>query len=509
MTSLARISALALVVCVLPTAARTQTLSSEQTIARRIDAARSQPSLLYAILRDMPKGGDLHSHLSGTTYAESFIDWAAEAGICITKADNVATAPAAGAACDPATTWPAAEAVKNDSIRDAVIDAWSMRNWTGTTESGHDHFFATFGKFGAANSGRDGDMLAQAMRRAHDGNVSYLEIMNTPNDGAISLGFKVGWDSNFVNMRQKLEAAGMADVVRKTSEEYAGVLSKARQLLRCGTENADPACAVEVRFLYQVLRGLAPEAVYTQILAAFQASSADTMIVGFNLVMPEDCRVCMRDFSVQQRAIEYLHTVYPNVNATLHAGELWPGLVPTEGLRFHIRESVERGKAKRIGHGVDIMYENDPIGLMKLMAERDVMVEINLTSNLVILGVSGADHPLKQYQAHGVPMALSTDDEGVSRSEMTLEYRRAVLDQGLGYSTLKKMARNSLHYAFIHGASLWSNVGLRKPVAECAGATDFRAPTEACATFLASSSKARLQVKLEQDFVAFERKWAR
>ena len=40
------------------------------------------------------------------------------------------------------------------------------------------------------------------------------------------------------------------------------------------------------------------------------------------------------------------------------------------------------------------MLEKDPIGLMKEMAERNVLVEINLTSNDQILGVSGDDHPL-------------------------------------------------------------------------------------------------------------------
>jgi adenosine deaminase len=76
------------------------------------------------------------------------------------------------------------------------------------------------------------------------------------------------------------------------------------------------------------------------------------------------------------------------------------------------------------------------------------MVEINLTSNDVILGVRGADHPLRAYLAAGVPVALSTDDEGVARSEITMEYVRAAHDQGLSYPVLKNMARTSLQYAF-------------------------------------------------------------
>ena len=36
--------------------------------------------------------------------------------------------------------------------------------------------------------------------------------------------------------------------------------------------------------------------------------------------------------------IDALHTLYPKVHITLHAGEITLGLVPPEGLKFHIRE---------------------------------------------------------------------------------------------------------------------------------------------------------------------------
>ncbi len=46
------------------------------------------------------------------------------------------------------------------------------------------------------------------------------------------------------------------------------------------------------------------------------------------------------------------------------------GLVPPEGLRFHIRQAVELGYAQRIGHGVDVMYEDDAPALLKEMAAK-------------------------------------------------------------------------------------------------------------------------------------------
>ena len=441
--------------------------SATDATARQLESLRGNHALLYAFLRELPKGADLHSHLSGAVYAETFIGWAAEAGACIRLAD-LAAAPAP---CD-SISQPAANALRDQDLYDRIVDAWSMRNWSPALESGHDRFFGTFGKFGFANRGRTADMLAEVMRRAHANRVSYLELMNTPSDGAAQLGARVGWDADLERLRGRLRLSGLAAVLDAARRDISTTMARQRELMGCGAVSAEPACDVEVRFLYQVGRGRAPEMVFAQLLTAFELAGRDTMVVGLNMVQPEDGYVAMRDFPLHMRMLDYLHAQYPDVKVTLHAGELTPGLVPPEGLRFHIRASIEQGHARRIGHGVDIMYEDRPLELLRLMAERDVAVEINLTSNAVILGVSGTEHPLKTYQLFGVPTLLSTDDEGVSRSEMTLEYKRAVLDQNLDYATLKQMARNSLRYAFLQ-----------------------------------PQHKERLQRKLEEDFKAFESKW--
>jgi adenosine deaminase len=86
---------------------------------------------------------------------------------------------------------------------------------------------------------------------------------------------------------------------------------------------------------------------------------------------------------------------------------------------------------------------------MARMAREGIAVEINLTSNDVILGVKGEVHPLGLYRRHGVPFVLSTDDAGVLRSDMTAEYVRAVREQGLSYRDLKQASRNSLTYSFL------------------------------------------------------------
>jgi len=188
--------------------------------------------------------------------------------------------------------------------------------------------------------------------------------------------------------------------------------------------------------------------VFAQMLAGFEIATEDPRFVGLNLVQPEDDPTALRDFSQQMAMLDFLHAKYPGVQIALHAGELVEGLVPPEALRFHIRESVRTGHARRIGHGGGVMYEDDPLGLLREMAARRVLVEVALTSNDLILGIKGTRHPLRMFLKYGVPVALVTDDAGVARSSLTLEFRKAVEEHGLDYSTLKRMARNSLDHAF-------------------------------------------------------------
>jgi adenosine deaminase len=83
------------------------------------------------------------------------------------------------------------------------------------------------------------------------------------------------------------------------------------------------------------------------------------------------------------------------------------------------------------------------------MADRKILVEIALSSSDAILGIRGKEHPINAYLVAGVPVALATDDEGVLRSNITREFKRAVEEQNLSYRTLKSLARNSIVYSFV------------------------------------------------------------
>ncbi len=431
---------------VMPAAAASP-VSATEAVARRFEMLRSDPGMLQLFLHEMPKGGDIHSHLSGAIYAESYVAWAAEDGLCLARATMALVPPP----CDAVAGRPAASTIPGDpDLYTDVIDAWSLRNWHPSQESGHRRFFSTFGRFGLATRGRTGDMLAEVSARAASQQVSYLELMHTA-DGGVSgaLGRSVGWTDDLALIRERLLAAGLRDSLEGARRTLDAAEARQRELLRCDTPSADPGCAVTVRYLYQVARGRPLEEVFGQVLMGFELTRADPRVVGLNLVQPEDHPVPMADYQRHMAIIGWLHTVYPGVPVTLHAGELAEGLVPPEGLRFHIREAVEVARASRIGHGVAVMHEADALGLLSLMAERRILVEIALSSNDIILGVRGARHPLRNFLRYGVPVTLVTDDEGVARSSLTQEYRRAVEEHGLDYLTLRQVARNSIAYAFV------------------------------------------------------------
>ena len=488
---------------------------AEARAARAYEAAAKEgPLALHAFLDQFPKGADLHVHLGGAIYAETFIRDAAEDGLCVDPHALSFAPPPCTAPLVPATELNGTTlAPPQQDLYDRLIDSFSMRSYSPTPGfSGHDQFFATFGKFHGLSDRHIGEWVDEVASRSAAQNQQYLELMETPAFGhAATIAHQHALGSDFAAYRQVLETAGLKDEIDADREDVRHAESSRKEIEHCGTPQAAPTCDVTVRYIYQVLRGFSPEQVFAQTLLGFETVQAsmdaheDTW-VGINFVMPEDGFVSMRDYTVQMKMVDYLHSAFPKVPITLHAGELAPGMVPPEGMRFHIRQAIDLGHAQRIGHGVDVMYEDKAQDLLKQMAQKHVMVEVNLSSNEGILGIKGIEHPFPLYQAAHVPVALSTDDEGVSRIEITHEYTRAALDYHLSYAELKQLARTGMEHNFLSGQSLWAAPDVFTAVAQpCRGQAAGAEHTSAgCKAFLDGSEKATAQWEQERRFKAFE-----
>jgi adenosine deaminase len=472
--------------------------------AARLAEYRSSPPLLRAFLYRMPKGGDLHNHLSGAAYAEATIRAGAAAGVCVNpETRQIAHPPCA------APARPIADAEHDAALNRTLVEAWSMRDFVPTSGySGHDHFFDAFGKFGGAAP--MGDMAAEVVDRAARQRMRYVELMVTFQGSAVgTLADKVAETQPLTDDPAPFEAAlrqaGIEALVAHASKDIDTIEQRMRDIMHCNTPQAKPGCSVTVRWLQQVSRVMPPQRVFASSLFGALLEKGEPRVVGLDFVAPEDDPNALADYSLQMHMLDYLHGQMPETNISLHAGELTMGLVRPEDLLFHIRQAVELGHAKRIGHGVDVMYEEDPFGLLHEMAQKRVAVEINLTSNAVILGVQGADHPFPIYRSAGVPTVLSTDDEGIERIDRTHELQRAVTTYGLDWQALVGLERNTLEYAFLAGDSLWADSRTWRKVAVCSGSVVTHDPLPVCATFLYGNDKARLQWDLERDLANFDR----
>ncbi|POX48265.1 adenosine deaminase [Streptomyces sp. Ru71] len=481
------------------------TTPSERSTDAYLDVVRDDPRLLRRFFEAMPKGGDLHNHLSGAVSTEYLIELAAEDGLCVDTATMTAVAPP----CGPGTR-PAADARGDWAFHDALVREWSMQDFP-PGGNGHDHFFDTFGKFGEVTWRHRGKLLSEVADDVVRGNQFYLETMVSPaSESAKKLAGEVGWDDDLARLHGKLTVGGKLDaLVAEARKEADDGDAEFRAASHCGTRRARPGCGLEVRWISQASRGSSPERVFTQLALGMRLAERDPRFVAVNLVQPEDWDSSLRDYSLQMRMVRYLRGVYPHAHVTLHAGELWPGLVKPADLRFHVAEAVDVAGAERVGHGVDLVHEDDWQRTARTMAGREVAVEVPFSSNAQILGVRGADHPFATYRAYGVPVVLATDDPGVSRIDIAHEYQYAAETYRLSYTELKDLARASLEYAFLPGESLWRGNPTRQgyvAVGACRGEEPGQGTVrEACRRLLAGSPKAAVQWRQEAAFRAFER----
>jgi hypothetical protein len=145
--------------------------------AAAFEAARADHTELRAFLRRMPKGGDLHTHLSGAVYAERFIAWAAQQNLCADLANILLSKPQ----CDRPGDVPVADALHDQNLYDRLVNAFSTRAFVPTVAvpTDHDKFFAAFDKFAAASGAHFVGMVIDQLKEYDSEDVQYVEFMTS------------------------------------------------------------------------------------------------------------------------------------------------------------------------------------------------------------------------------------------------------------------------------------------------------------------------------------------
>ncbi|MCL9683352.1 adenosine deaminase family protein [Legionella maioricensis] len=474
--------------------------SLQANVTSYFNQIKTDPKALYAFFKMMPKGGELHYHLAGGPYPETMLLLASKGDYCLDKKTLAMNKTARN--CNGVKSK---DILNQPELYSQIIKDWSMKDFIPGKESGHDHFFNGFMKYMPIVFDYRSALLANVIQRAAAQQEQYLEIMDIPDNAQSTLfGTLIKNIPSYAEKKKLLLAnKDFQNNISQTVEESERTLTQAREHLGCKTNPQAEPCKVEIKFLYYSLREQSKDNLFAQTLNAFEAvSRSKGNLVGVNLVEPEDGIISLRDYHQQMLIFQFFHQQYPNVNISLHAGELEPGPVKPKDLGYHIRDALFTGHAQRIGHGAAIAHEDKAGDTLNYMAKHQLAVEINLISNLKILNLSGPDHPLNSYLSHRVPVVLSTDDEGVLRTNLTRQYVAAVLKQGLDYEGLKQINRNTLTYAFVPGKSIWADASKAKLIQECADLN-----SDSCKEFITHNEKATLQWNLEQKLISFENKY--
>ncbi|MBA5688378.1 adenosine deaminase [Rugamonas apoptosis] len=458
-------AAAVLAACALPHAAYAAAGANAANAARGNEAiterhfaalvAGSEPKLaeLTMFFTMMPKGGDLHHHYSGALYAEQYLEWVDQQHYCVNRASYRIETDQATIAAEQAR--PAAEracvtgqqVMGDNTLLTQLLQRWSDKdfyNHSGPQSPPDRQFFDTFGYFGPVSSTNARDGLQRLKLRAIQENLSYIETI-----------FELAPFTHNDDFDRGALAHGVTDAALEAysaqlehEQGYQQWIASYLDNLKTGSAGIDDA-RFTMRFQPFVLRFLSPSQVFASMVASFRLAAMSPQIVGVNIVGQESVNVSMRDYAMHMQMFKFLKAKYPTVKLALHAGELALGMVPPEGLTFHIKDAVEVAGASRIGHGMDIAHESNPLAIMKTMHDKGIAVEVNLSSNDFILGIKGAAHPVTLYRKYGVPFVLATDDAGVSRNNLSGEYVLYAARYRPDYAQVKKLSYDSLRYSFL------------------------------------------------------------
>lgn len=410
---------------------------------------RTNPEKLRTFLRAMPKGAELHTHLSGTPGPDRLLSLAASSRelnyfVSIPDRDSAPDDPDAYAlaafppggkepAAKPGFRYVSALALGNAASADlkSRLNAFRQAHLINKLDSKPllSFYSSIFQRRGAVVNSREmiPFLLRDLMAQARKDRVSCVEVQINPfpsSPGAA--GAENERSMNLTNAREFVTL-----LARVVSEENARVPESEQ---------------VDVRFVLAFLRTSART--LTALPIAFELASgndaAARSIAGINLVGNE--------YSQEQKSGQFLtgpehlrdylltlRRAYPRVRLAMHAGEstVWD---------WHVRDTLLSG-AERIGHGTNLELSPDGADLELVRRSRSA-VEACPTSNQLLLGVPFSRHPLLKYLRSGIPVSVSTDDAGVFETNMTEEFARLAESMPLSFEEIKLLARNSLVYSF-------------------------------------------------------------
>ncbi len=212
-----------------------------------------------------------------------------------------------------------------------------------------------------------------------------------------------------------------AGVVLWKEQDFAAIFECLRE--------AAAASPVEVRWILDAVRQFGVEPAMQ--VAELAAERVGQGVIGFGIGGSEE-RGPAKWFG---EVFAFAKT--SGLHLTAHAGE---GTSAQS-----VWDALELG-AERIGHGISAVHDE---ALMRHLRDRDIPLEVCITSNLVTGVVKRVqDHPVRQLFDAGVPIVLNSDDPAMFRCTLVGEYQLARREFGFTDAELRGLVANSFRYAF-------------------------------------------------------------
>jgi adenosine deaminase len=453
---------------------------------KKIKDERQLEQLMIAF----PKGADLHLHAAGAVRTETIIDMGLSGHYCIdpaTQKASVLTKLGCEKGAIPFKTY-----LKNPEHRRVLLDAWSMEDFKESDkEDGKTHFFSTFDKFEIILMNDWPEAMADLALQASQNHIQYLELMLQA-VGNKPLANDVG---DTADVDHVLQNKAVQNYIQQNIAFFSQLNAKTELYKQEGAK------AVKLAWVLEVRRNHPFKQVALDAIEAFAIANEVPDIVAINMVEAEYGKFAEKDYLKQMEFMASLHERYPNVMIVIHAGEVPQNMVKNSKVP-HVLTALNLLHPVRIGHATTIEFENNHQKTLQLLSQKDVAVEINLSSNDEILGIKGKEHPLVRLLKQNVPVVLSSDDPGVSRNSLSHEYARAVVEHHLSLTDLIQVSRNSLTYSLLPGESIWMDARKNIPVPVCA-----HLHSKACEDFILEHPKALEQWRLEIRFSHFLKKY--
>lgn len=363
-------------------------VSNENPISESFESAKNSSPELIAFLQKMPKGADLHNHLDGTIFSENILKSAIDNSLNYNIKSGLFTNNNIGNNIVPVT-----ELISTPRLYQSFREDYSVRGWQAANGVGREDFFAVFGRIGSSGHG-ERKMLADVVKRSQYQNIQHQELIAPVVPARVRRVFSDNLnnfdindlDASFEQVSSLVTRPDIRNAIRAQIDGWEKYAFKQNDQT-IGSE------VPSLRYIAYVIRLGSLKDFFISTVTGFSAITADERIVSLTLVAPEDLPDANNYFDDHMKILNFLWGKMGQPPMTLHAGELTMQDATPESMRERIRQSINKGHAKRIGHGVSVAWERDVDGLLKEMAASKILVEICLTSNEIILGVSGKDHP--------------------------------------------------------------------------------------------------------------------